>query len=137
MEFKHGNLPDSKFIPTQLRKGIKVEMEHTRNRSVAKQIAKAHLVENPRYYTYLEKMEKSWKQTPHVRVSKYGRLFAAGKGKARQFLEWQRKNRKTAIQLLDKSIDPRIRALNATFKVEDAIWDKVLGGKHKKRVRVK
>jgi hypothetical protein len=51
-------LPDSMFIPSQLQRGIEVELEHTPHRWLAKMIAKAHLVENPRYYTYLDKMEK-------------------------------------------------------------------------------
>jgi hypothetical protein len=71
-------MPDSKFIPAQLRAGIKVESEHTNSRAIAKQIAKAHLVEQPRYYSYLDKMEKSWKQTKHLRRSKRGKLFVAG-----------------------------------------------------------
>lgn len=35
--------------------GIKVEKEHTSSSTIAKQIAKAHLVENPKYYTKLKK----------------------------------------------------------------------------------
>ena len=56
--FKHGDVPDSKFDKRQLVMGIKAEMkEHTNDRSIAKQIAKSHLTENPRYYTYLKDME--------------------------------------------------------------------------------
>lgn len=55
--FKHGADPDSKFIPAQLRRGTDVETEHTNDRAVAKQIAKAHLAEIPDYYTRLAKME--------------------------------------------------------------------------------
>ena len=54
---KKGYIPDYKFNATQLRKGIKVELEHTNNKALAKQIAKAHLIENPEYYIYLKKME--------------------------------------------------------------------------------
>jgi len=61
MQFKKGNVPDSKFNKVQLRMGIKVEHEHTDNSAVAKQIAKAHLSEFPNYYTYLNKMEKKLK----------------------------------------------------------------------------
>jgi hypothetical protein len=53
--FKHGNVPDSNFIKTQLRMGIKTETEHTNSHKIAKQIAKAHLIENPKYYTKLKK----------------------------------------------------------------------------------
>lgn len=62
MKFKHGNEPDSKFNLHQLSMGIQVELEHTNDRNVAKQIAKGHLVEDPRYYTHLMTMEKKYKR---------------------------------------------------------------------------
>lgn len=43
----------------QLKRGIKVEKEHTQNKRVAQKIALDHLKENPRYYDYLDKMEKA------------------------------------------------------------------------------
>ena len=45
----------------QLDMGIKVELEHTKNRKIAKQIALDHLCEFPKYYTELAKMEKRLK----------------------------------------------------------------------------
>ncbi|MFW9879124.1 MAG: DUF5661 family protein [Candidatus Thorarchaeota archaeon] len=48
-----------KFNKKQLRKGIKVEMEHTNDPAIAREIAKDHLVEDPKYYDKLEKMEKA------------------------------------------------------------------------------
>jgi len=62
--FKYGNVLDNKFNKKQLRMGIKAEMgEHTKNRCLAKQIAKGHLMgENPNYYTYLNQMEKKFKK---------------------------------------------------------------------------
>lgn len=48
----------NEFDVDQIKKGIKIEMEHTRNKKIAQKIAMDHLVENPKYYTYLEKMEK-------------------------------------------------------------------------------
>jgi len=50
--------PDSEFDPDQLEKGIKVELEHTGNIGVAKEVSKDHLCENKRYYDYLEEMEE-------------------------------------------------------------------------------
>ena len=47
----------SDFDPDQLKKGAKVEMEHTDNEAVAREIAKDHLTEDPAYYTKLAKME--------------------------------------------------------------------------------
>lgn len=43
---------------TQLRIGTRHELEHTKSRKVARRIACDHLLESPRYYTYLNKMEK-------------------------------------------------------------------------------
>lgn len=42
-------------LTAQLRLGIKTEMEHTNNRSKAKEISMDHLAENPKYYTKLKK----------------------------------------------------------------------------------
>jgi hypothetical protein len=41
--------------PKQLEMGIKVEMEHTDDKKVAKTIALDHLAEDPKYYTKLAK----------------------------------------------------------------------------------
>jgi len=46
------------FNPHSILKGMKVEREHTSNKSVAKEIASDHLVEDPAYYDKLQKMEK-------------------------------------------------------------------------------
>lgn len=54
---KHNDIPDSEFDPKQLAMGIEVELEHTKDRKVAKNIAKDHLSELPDYYTRLKKME--------------------------------------------------------------------------------
>jgi hypothetical protein len=45
-------------IIKQIRKGVKIEMEHTNSPTIAKEIAKDHLWEDPNYYTKLDKMEK-------------------------------------------------------------------------------
>lgn len=55
IKFKHGNDPDNKFNLHQLTMGIQEELEHTNNKSIAKQIAKAHLAEKADYYTRLKK----------------------------------------------------------------------------------
>jgi len=53
---KHGVSLD--VIQSQLKQGIKVEMEHTDDMDIAKKIALDHLAEDPHYYTKLAKMEK-------------------------------------------------------------------------------
>jgi transcriptional antiterminator len=45
-------------VEKQLAQGIKVEMEHTRLRSVAREIALDHLGEDLNYYKKLSKLEK-------------------------------------------------------------------------------
>jgi hypothetical protein len=54
---KHDFAPDSDFNKKELNMGIKVEMEHTDNKIIAKLIAKDHLKEVKDYYTRLKKME--------------------------------------------------------------------------------
>lgn len=69
-EYEHGGLSKGKsvediaimhdvtisHINSQLKKGIKVESEHTTDKKLAEKIAKDHLVENPNYYKILEKV---------------------------------------------------------------------------------
>jgi hypothetical protein len=45
-------------LKSELKKGVKVEMEHTRSRRVAREIACDHLTEDRRYYTKLAKIER-------------------------------------------------------------------------------
>jgi hypothetical protein len=45
-------------LKKQLKKGIKVELEHTSDKKVAEEIAKDHLNEDPEYYEKLEEVEK-------------------------------------------------------------------------------
>jgi hypothetical protein len=44
-------------LKKELKMGIKVEMEHTKDKAKAKEIAMDHLWENPSYYTKLKKVE--------------------------------------------------------------------------------
>ncbi len=46
----------------QLRKGQKIEMEHTDDPRIARKIACDHLKEHPKYYTHLEKMERKMRR---------------------------------------------------------------------------
>lgn len=48
---------DRSHIEDQLQKGIKVEMEHTKQYDTAKEIALDHLKEDPNYYTKLSKAD--------------------------------------------------------------------------------
>lgn len=60
---KHINTPDDKFDKHQLQLGIKIEMEHTDDPLMAKEIAKDHLFEIKDYYSRLIKMEREAKES--------------------------------------------------------------------------
>lgn len=57
-----GGLADNKdpksFDQKAVAKGRKVEKEHTSSKSIASEIARDHLTEDPKYYDKLEKIEK-------------------------------------------------------------------------------
>jgi hypothetical protein len=42
------------FPKDELKRGIKHELEHTKSRRIASEVARDHLVENPRYYSKLK-----------------------------------------------------------------------------------
>jgi hypothetical protein len=52
---KGDNKPDSSFSKEQLMAGVKTELEHTKSKSLAKEIAKDHLTERKDYYRRLSK----------------------------------------------------------------------------------
>ena len=57
-----GGLADNKqpkdFNQKELKRGQKVEMEHTSDADIAKEIAMDHLTEDTQYYRKLAKMER-------------------------------------------------------------------------------
>lgn len=59
------NMPNHIFNRSQLRKGTRIEMEHTNNPRIAREIAKDHLMEIPNYYTHLTRMERRAKRRMH------------------------------------------------------------------------
>jgi hypothetical protein len=58
-EAKKKKVTEKDVDKKELEMGIKVEMEHTKNKAIAKRIALDHLAELPDYYTRLTKMEGS------------------------------------------------------------------------------
>lgn len=54
----HNNIDESKVDKAELAKGIKIELEHTTNKDIAKKNSLDHLSEISDYYTRLIKMEK-------------------------------------------------------------------------------
>lgn len=63
-EYIDGGLAEGKsedeFDPEQIKLGIEVEKEHTPDENIAKEIAKDHLTEDPKYYTHLQEFEKTF-----------------------------------------------------------------------------
>ena len=57
-EAKKKKITEKDVDKKELKLGTKVEMEHTKNKAIAKRIALDHLAELPDYYTRLMKMEK-------------------------------------------------------------------------------
>lgn len=50
-------------LSKQLEKGLKIETEHTKDKSKAREIVMDHLAEDPNYYTKLKKLEESTGET--------------------------------------------------------------------------
>ena len=67
---------DLETIQNALKDGIKVEMEHTKNRNVARTIASHHLYESPKYYQKLKIMEKELNLDEHYEDIK--KIYAIG-----------------------------------------------------------
>ncbi len=55
---KGDDLEPDQVDPRELKLGIEVEMEHTKSRSLAQEIALDHLAESPNYYSRLKKIHK-------------------------------------------------------------------------------
>lgn len=58
------------FPKATIDKGIKVELEHTKDRELAEKIVLDHLAESPDYYEALDKMEKSLEERSAARVAR-------------------------------------------------------------------
>jgi len=61
---KSEGMRPSSFNPSALKRGTKVELEHTRSRKIAQRIAMDHLVEDPKYYEKLAKIHLDGFQLP-------------------------------------------------------------------------
>jgi len=78
MKKKAGKIPGglaegkkpSDFDAKQITLGIKVEMEHTEDRAIAKEIAMDHLMEDPKYYTHLIQMEKKHEKKARLKEAR-------------------------------------------------------------------
>jgi hypothetical protein len=64
---KADNIPDREISQKALAEGVQHEHEHTDNDQVAKEIAKDHLSEDPRYYEKVRKIEKASNDSVYAR----------------------------------------------------------------------
>ena len=70
----------SDFNPKSLAKGRRIEMEHTRSRRLAEQIAMDHLAEDPRYYEKLLRyVEKPMRDPGYRHLSAKKRMMLSRK----------------------------------------------------------
>ncbi|MDC7221634.1 MAG: hypothetical protein PQJ59_17005 [Spirochaetales bacterium] len=69
-------------IRSRLEEGIKVEMEHTDKRSIAREIAMDHLSESAEYYSKLEEMEEELKTKKSI-IEKVKYVFRKSKGEVK------------------------------------------------------
>lgn len=95
---------ESEVNPSELKKGISVEMEHTKDPKKAKTIALQHLAEDPKYYTKLQTLnlqeatelrysmpnfDREWMEAQRypefVEMGKQGWIDIAKKGKVVSF----------------------------------------------------
>lgn len=67
---KQQNIDNIFYAYAQLKKGIAVELEHTDNEEIAREIALDHLSESIDYYKELEKMEEKLKDTGNDSLNK-------------------------------------------------------------------
>jgi hypothetical protein len=72
--------PDNEFDSEELKMGVEHELEHTDNKQMAKEIAKDHLKEDPKYYSK-KKLEESIISEKQSAAERY-----------RKHKEWRRKN---------------------------------------------
>jgi hypothetical protein len=64
---------------SQIRIGTRHELEHTTDRVIARKIACDHLKEDPKYYTHLAAMEKTYKRNPSKKYMSDRRALALTK----------------------------------------------------------
>lgn len=85
----------------QMKMGMKVEMEHTNDKSKAEEIAKDHLVEDPDYYTKLAEMESEKAEEDMLQKAEEARIllekvYPDAVEKIREALKYKKSDNMTA-----------------------------------------
>jgi len=111
-----GGLADKKkasdFDPKALKKGTKVETEHTTSKALAKEIASDHLSEDSKYYDKLQKMEK---EGSHKKLSEILKDIPAGSFSMKRLPGMTKKEPTISKKKLEKmSAHPLSAVLGAT-----------------------
>ena len=77
----------SEFDQGQLKIGIKIEMEHTKDKDIAKEIAMDHLKEIPDYYSRLDNMEDKAKKDMKKSLSSRWELLKGSLSNKKAFMD--------------------------------------------------
>jgi len=105
-------LHPNQIHPQELRMGIKVEMEHTKDIDKAKKIALDHLKENPFYYTALKLSGIESPSTPKAKAP-----VAAKKAKKKDATEMvDTANQMQKVKLMKESLEKLVREEVARVK---------------------
>jgi hypothetical protein len=121
-------------IVKDLKKGMKVEMEHTTDVNVAKEIAFDHLYEDPKYYDKLAKMEKESVIT-ELNAGLYGGTIKIGGTPVKIEVELVGADNKTKefitkVIHIDKQYQSKL-PIGSTFKIPARIFRTPGGGWYK------
>ena len=130
-----GGLADKKqpsdFDPKALAEGIRVELEHTSNLKIAREIAMDHLREDPLYYKKLRKIEKPKGKALVIRLNDIVKARVKGaKGEAPKYGKYG------AIVSSDSSFYPTEGGIRYIKRSELGSVGKIMERYHKKGVNV-
>lgn len=121
------NQPDKKYDPDQLEKGIRVELEHTNNPELAKEIAKDHLEESKdfrdgnggKYYDKLEDIEENIKDEL-VKANKLQKLIVFANNLEKEGFDTDKVDfeiRKLSYEVMNDANFPRIFNENPKLQI--------------------
>lgn len=113
---KHG--VDRMQIAKQLDKGVKVELEHTKDKSVAREIALDHLAEDPKYYDKLASVELEEQQLDET-VEENQIVNVVSNIAAAQIAKVMKAKESKLLALLDGGLSPKEKLELFGVKVKD------------------
>ncbi len=117
---KHGVSIDT--IKKQIDAGEAHEMEHTDNRSLAREIARDHLFESPTYYTDLKKIEKGGKTGYYKDSSENRKKGRVGKKYSKDEEVDRPEKEQVYFDTYGEAIDHVHNVVSKKFKIDDDEW---------------